>query len=321
MSMSREMLTRHGPTFPSARIHPDNNRDLFYANSVPTALHRLPEVRYDTPHNRSSSHFFHHRHKRSNQILPESSQNHLRLPSLGHDEGPRGPSSPSYTQLKELSNGLALFVFRYRTILLTYTLCFSGLIWQTVLLSNEYFSYQLVSSVEYTKDDSVRPPAFTICFPYFELIDTSKYGFHFTDLDSPQKRSQAIMENFTIERLLKVTPELQEIVKYIWIQRRWSYGISSSFESLDIKKFIKEYYVCYRIMHMDADSPNFYLRSHHVTFGSKPGALLGLAFEKENLKGLTRAVIYLHPVNVFPRGDRDFPLTLLGDQYNGVSKK
>lgn len=223
---------------------------------------------------------------------------------------------------------------RHRYVILTYAFCLFGLLWQMSQVSQEYFTYEMVSNVEYTKDDNVDdPPAFSLCFPYYELTDFRGNRNHHDPHDHHQDQmvAKSIQENMTIGQLLQVTPSLQEITSSIWIQRKESFWIDRNFESIDVKKFIKDYNVCYRIQHTDytpsssdgggasggGRPKNHLFRSHHVTFGSKPGALMGVAFERETLKDLTRSTLYLHSGNTLPRGDYDFPLTISGNVGGG----
>ena len=70
----------------------------------------------------------------------------------------------------------------------------------------------------------------------------------------------------------------------------------------------------FRFMDMNQHNSNYSYHSHHVAYGRYPGALMGLTFLKAKLRKVRRALIYLHPVDMFPRGDRDFSLNLYGSR-------
>lgn len=83
-----------------------------------------------------------------------------------------------------------------------------------------------------------------------------------------------------------------------------------------VTKYLKDFYVCYRFMHVKAEQEKFYFRAHHISYGRRPGKLMALRFYKSDFKGISRAVIYLHDPKAYPRGDRDYPLILISNRYD-----
>lgn len=117
-----------------------------------------------------------------------------------------------------------------------------------------------------------------------------------------------------VSEIYELTPELEKFVTRAWVRREDSYSIITGVESIKIKKYIRDDVVCYLITHPKQEpSSGFHLQSHHVTFGKKAGGIMGLRLKKKELTNVSRAIVFLHPHDSFPRGDRDYPLFLSSD--------
>lgn len=207
------------------------------------------------------------------------------------------------------------------TLTVTVILCLVGVSYQLVSLTTDFLSYKIVSEVMITKNDFVRPPAMSICVPYAEAIDWSKTpeGYQDKKTKASDDFKRRMQEKYNISDLMNWVPNISNFLRYSWVRKQNSYGINESDASQDlvpdltVTKFIKDYYICYRFMHINATSDDFYFRSHHITFGRRPGMIMGLYFHNKSFIPIQSAIIYLHPVDIYPRGDRDYPIILLGN--------
>lgn len=234
------------------------------------------------------------------------------------------PQTPTPEQVVQAAASAGKF-----TLTLTVILCLIGVGYQLFTLTAEFMDYQIVSEVMITKNDFVRPPAMSICVPYTEAIDWtkvpdeketeghSKKSPEYRQIVGSDKFKQTIQEKYKISWLLEKAPKIDKFLSYSWIRKVDSYGIVEQNDTLvkgmQVTKFIKDFYICYRFMHVDANRDDFFFRSHHITFGRKPGMIMGLYFHNESFLPIRRAIIYLHPVDIYPRGDRDYPIILVGN--------
>ena len=193
--------------------------------------------------------------------------------------------------------------------------CASGTMWQLNAVCHDYFAYAVVSEVSLVKVYNIEPPAFSLCLPYVDMIDLQSLNIRKTD--SPDWRNpvyQYVQENIPIQQLFNMTPELSKFVTHVWVREEDSYRILTGLKNISIKKYIRDDLVCYRVMHPSQETrPDFSLKSHHVTYGKRGGGLLGLRLRKNDLTHVGRAIVFLHPVDNFPRGDRDYALFLSSD--------
>lgn len=194
--------------------------------------------------------------------------------------------------------------------------CVSGTMWQLSAVCVDYFAYAVVSEVSLVKVYNIEPPAFSLCMPYVDLVDLKALGIKKSN--SPDWRNaayQQLQESVPVSRLFTLTPELQQFVTRAWVREQDSYRILSGAKNISILKYLRDDLVCYRVTHpAQQANTGFYLKSHHVTYGKKGGGLLGLRLRKQDLRHVSRAIVFLHPVDMFPRGDRDYALFLSSDQ-------
>ena len=90
--------------------------------------------------------------------------------------------SPRDTTGKGFVESTLNAVKKYKVEVLSYILCSAGLLWQLSTLSTSYFEYQMISKVSYVKNDTVIPPAMSICFPFSQVIDLNKNWMERTQL-------------------------------------------------------------------------------------------------------------------------------------------
>jgi hypothetical protein len=201
--------------------------------------------------------------------------------------------------------------------------------WQLYEVSIEYFAYSVVSEVSLVKVYNIEPPAFSLCIPYIDLIDlkpfTGKFHHNKSDYTSDWRSAgyKYVQENVPVSDLFDMTPELETWVSKVWIREEDSYNILTGTRNVDFKKFIRDDFVCYRLVnphHLESSHPNnshyFYLKSHQVTYGKRGGGIMGLRLQRKSLLNhVSRAIVFLHPIDMFPRGDRDYALFLSSDSF------
>ena len=219
---------------------------------------------------------------------PESRVLHPRLPSNAiRRNASRPPSIPKETSRQDL---VQLWIQRFN-ICFTLICCSIGVFWQIYSCSAEYFEYGVVSEVIVNKPRVVVPPAFTICMLYTELINLNKA---FPQLGIPDHLSstpdaiQKIQENVIADDILVASPNLTYFMESGWVRQQKSYNIIetdvSNIESImKITMFIKDYYTCYRVMHINQTKKDFSYASKHVAFGRNPGALMGFSMDKRKV--------------------------------------
>lgn len=197
-------------------------------------------------------------------------------------------------------------------IALTLIICLIGLIWQIYTVSADYFAYSVVSEVYIEKRDDVIPPALSLCLPYADVVEDNMIDVQ-KRWKSDRYISMEMQEHLTISELFEVTRHLKFFAESAWVRKKNSYNVSVGWSYLNVVKYLKDYYACYKISNVDADTPNFHWRSHHISFGRNPGAQMGIYLNKRKLQKVSRASVVLTEVNDYPRGDRDFPLNLFDD--------
>lgn len=219
--------------------------------------------------------------------------------------------SPRHTTGKGFIQSTLDAVKKYKVQMLSYMLCSAGLLWQLSTLSTSYFQYQMISKVSYMKNDTVIPPAMSICLPFPEMIDLNKVGWNELNLSSHEEQAR-FLRSVTVRQVFDATPHFRELISDAWMRERNSFGIDHSLKSFQIDKFTKNDDVCYRIQNRYADDKGFSYKSHQISFGVHPGIIFFVGFNKSKISGVTEADIYLHESEKYPRGDRDFPIYLGG---------
>lgn len=210
-------------------------------------------------------------------------------------------------------------------IFATNLLCLIGLSWQLYVLFTGYFQYHMVSEIYLEKFDTVVPPAFSLCFPYVQMINLSSLGMNLTDEDwirmTPRQvieNSYRIQKNLSIDEIFELTHDLRDIIVDGFIRELDAYEVEKREDRMDIKKYVKDDLICYRIIHADQGKSSFHHKSHHLTYGEESRATLSVTLNKSRLLHVTRVLIHLHPVNMYPRGDREFPLVYVGVNDSSV---
>ena len=225
--------------------------------------------------------------------------------------------SPGHTTEKGFIESTLDAVKKYKVEVLSYILCSAGLLWQLSSLSTSYFEYQMISKVSYVKNDTVIPPAMSICVPFPQVFDSSKLGWSELNLSSPEEEAR-FLRSVTVRQVFDATPEFRDLVSHAWIRARDSFGIDDTLKSFQINKFTKNDGVCYRIQNRYADEKGFSYKSHQISFGIRPGIIFFVGLDKSKISKVIEADIYLHESDKYPRGDRDFPIYLGGtDSFVG----
>lgn len=207
----------------------------------------------------------------------------------------------------------------------TNILCLLGLAWQLYVLFAGYFQYHMVSEIYLEKFDKVVPPAFSLCFPYVQMINLSTLGMNLRDEDwskmTPKEitdNSYRIQKNLSVDEIFDLTYDLRDIITDGFIRELDAYEVEKREDRMDIKKYVKDDLICYRIIHADQTRNNFHHKSHHLTYGEEAKATLSVTLNKSRLLHVTKVLIYLHLVDMYPRGDRDFPLVYVGSNHSSV---
>lgn len=203
-------------------------------------------------------------------------------------------------------------------LIVSLLLCLGGTLWQLTSICQEYFSYAVVSEVSLLKVYDIEPPAFSLCLPYLEMIGPEKVNISTEEFDKTDREmlAQKIQETYTVSQLFSLTPDIQHFITTCWVRKVKSYDVDFDQNKFMIKKYIRDQYVCYRFCHIDQETSNgFIYRSHHIQYGRKRGAIMGVRLNKTFLVNLriNRAIVYLHPVEMYPRGDRDYALHLISE--------
>ena len=130
--------------------------------------------------------------------------------------------------------------------------------------------------------------------------------------------TMTVQKNWTIRQLFNYTTDFQALKTRGWIRRLSSYEVERQDEFLSAQKYIKDDFVCYRIVHPDVEKGAYYTRSHQNTYGEEPGGLLSFSFNKSMVRHITKLSIYLHQTDVFPRGDADFPFNFISTNVSTI---
>ena len=196
------------------------------------------------------------------------------------------------------------------------SLCFAGATWQLFNICAKYLTYPIVSEVYVVKEESVDPPAFSLCFPWIELLPWSTLN-HTQDswmhlsLADKNNVSVTVNERMTVRLILNTTLDMSDLRLHSWVRRSGSFAINSDPVDLYVEKFLKDDLVCFKTMDADAVRPDFRYASHQVTYGAEPGMTLGLTLSRAHLRHISKVVIFLTPRLEYPCGDADFPVNYL----------
>ncbi|KAI1293497.1 hypothetical protein HDE_06620 [Halotydeus destructor] len=191
-------------------------------------------------------------------------------------------------------------------------LCFCGATYQAYDVTSEYIKYQVVSDLSISKPNYILPPAFTLCLAYVDLLDWRALlsGVQF-ESDPPRLKHivRALQETVNISQILDALPDIRSNIKYMMARQQGTYNIYENDRALKIRRFIKNYYICYMFtMRGGQLGRDVVLESKDISYGREPGTLMRISFGKANLSSVSRATFYLNPTNFLPRGDRDFRL-------------
>lgn len=215
------------------------------------------------------------------------------------------------------------------SLMLTSLLCSVGVIWQLYSVTNDFLSYSMVSEVYMEKLDDLSPPSFSVCFPFIELMDwgrikkvpVSKKQWMMMGEDNRNMIRDQISSNLTITQIFEFTPNLQDMLTFSQVRKLDSFEISNDPSMIDVVKFVKDDLICYRLSNIDAigsKAREFRLSSHHLTYGSDPGILLSVSLNASRFDNMSKVVTYLHPHDVYPRGDGDFPFNFISSNASPV---
>lgn len=195
------------------------------------------------------------------------------------------------------------------------------------VLINDYLKYSIVSEVNMVKHRHVRPPAFSLCIPYIEDINWTSMGWDFTtdqwiNLDRIERDAltMQLQQNWTIRNIFQETYDLQTFKTGGWIRRTDSYEVEREDEYMYIKKYLRDDFVCFRIYHSDIkrETLDFSYESHHVAYGEEAGGLFSISLNKARLMQVTKLSIFLHPNDIYPRGDADFPFNSISTNHSTI---
>lgn len=223
------------------------------------------------------------------------------------------------------------------SLLLTTMLCSIGVTWQLYAVGSDFLQYSMVSEVYMEKLDDIIPPSFSICFPFLELMDwrqsllnvsiiSKKTWLRMKESDRNRVRER-MQSNMSIRQIFDMTPDLKDLLKYSQVRRLESFEISEDAGMIDVVKFVKDDLICYRLSNADAVIGNgrksekeqeFKLSSHHLTYGSDPGILLSISLKKSRFENMSKVMMFLHPSDVYPRGDGDFSFNFISSSGSPV---
>ena len=222
-------------------------------------------------------------------------------------------------------------------LLMTLSLCFIGAFLQLYQILDNYLKYEMIFEVNFIKDDFVKPPAFSICFSYVELMNLIDLKINYSKIDvdfwkniiSHNEReyiSAKLQSHLTIKEIFKLTPNLTDLLIHGWVRERGTYEVNySNFTHMKIIKYIKDDLVCYSISHSGQNDSFYdskiYLRSHHITYGQEPGTQMMITLNREKVYHISKAVAYFHPFDQLPRGDADFPFNYISNDKSDLFTK
>lgn len=214
------------------------------------------------------------------------------------------------------------------SLFMTSLLCSTGVIWQLYAITDNFLRYSLVSEVYMEKYDEISPPSFSICFPFVELLDwsqvssnnVSKEEFYLMSEVGRNRVRQMIRSNLTIRQIFDLTPELRDLMKSSQVRVNELFEISEDPQLINVVRFVKDDLICYRLTSAIAVSniKSYKLNSLPLTYGSDPGILISITLDKDPFHNISKVVTFLHPSDVYPRGDGDFPFSFIANNASPV---
>jgi hypothetical protein len=180
-----------------------------------------------------------------------------------------------------------------------------------------------VSEVYMDKHDEIYPPSFSICFPFIELLDwdklsvdpgVSKKDFYQMSEVNRNRIRQLISTNLSIGSIFELSPNLKDMMKFSQVRVNELFEISEDPDLIDVVPFVKDDLICYRL----TNAVEYKLSSMPLTYGSDPGILLSVTLDKRSFDNISKVVTFLHPTDVLPRGDGDFPFSFIASNASPV---
>ena len=152
--------------------------------------------------------------------------------------------------------------FRLYLFTLIYgTICLCGLIYQTVLITNEYLQYGVSTSTILSETITYTLPSLTTCFKFYEIFDIDKYNqkhgsnfiYNNTDADASYFSGLQLQNLVTVDDIHQFTPSVNEIAERCEIRDSadYQYRIFDSKECVEsqfqIDKFLIASFTCYKL--------------------------------------------------------------------------
>ena len=93
-----------------------------------------------------------------------------------------------------------------------------------------------------------------------------------------------LQQNWTIAKIMKETYDFGWMKLSGWLRKPGSYELERNDMFMNVKKYIRDEFVCYRIFHADflKDTKHYHIKSHHNTYGPEPGGSCPFLWIKRN---------------------------------------
>ena len=131
-------------------------------------------------------------------------------------------------------------------------LCLSGLAYQVVQVSLDYFAYRTTTKVSLELQNSFPNPAVIFCSRYTDIIDRTNYAKYgiYPKNNYNIKEILSDMANLTIQNIFELTPHPQNVLMECRIRRNnydlTDYNQTDCYSLFNVTKYVEGGFVCYR---------------------------------------------------------------------------
>lgn len=154
--------------------------------------------------------------------------------------------------------------FKHILILLS----FAGFLWQTFVVSIQYFAYKTTTTVAFVMPEQVRTQNSVVCARYRDVMDRKRIqketGINFHANNS----IEGLTERLTVEQIFKYTPDPEKVISRCLVRHTNGVVIRNPdcAYHFNVSKFFTQEYICYRFRRKQRDDYPAERVTHSIIF-------------------------------------------------------
>lgn len=173
-------------------------------------------------------------------------------------------------------------------------LCTAAFVWQSTLISINYFQFQTVSSINFEPPGKQKDRSLTICFPQYQMANYTNYnvcsnvshcqlklldGYNISDSDQ-------FLETFSVEERFEMCPTADDLFYHLKFNNKTS------------KRYLLGDYVCYQISREGEDVEHYWFGDISAKYSK---LIARYAMKRYWLKNVTHFRLTASPRHVLPQ--------------------